>query len=318
MRGTLTWVLLSAASLVAQETPRPNRVAWFEIFPEPLPDGRSALALEATSQFLRLDKSRSAEGRSIARLDGEEWQLTADLAKDLGFAQINLRLRGAQRSGGIADQAFVSYHKVLGLPDGGRLEVPKYQTSYRLERDGVVIAQLSKPTFQVFDADLALLKSFGDPQRGARMGLSIQLPNGRASDFSGSGGLDGVIGGGAWRGSGPWRVHGQAEVVFIGLPSNSDYRRVLGPRRFHRAWAGLGWQGDGSGFWGGFGLDLSVAWSESPYRTGLARLDGSGWQQHWTLSHRAIPKWRFGISEEAGTYTAPDITAFVSYRLGDR
>jgi hypothetical protein len=44
-------------------------------------------------------------------------------------------------------------------------------------------------------------------------------------------------------------------------------------------------------------------------------VDRAGWQQHWIFSHRAIPRWRFGISEEAGTYTAPDITAFVSCRF---
>ena len=60
-----------AGILTAQETPRPNRVAWFEGFPEPLPEGVAELALETTSQMLRPDLEHSADGRTWARLDGE-------------------------------------------------------------------------------------------------------------------------------------------------------------------------------------------------------------------------------------------------------
>ena len=67
----------------------------------------------------------------------------------------------------------------------------------------------------------------------------------------------------------------------------------------------------------GLGLEVALAYAGSPYRTGLSRLDKAGWQQHWTFRHRRLPRWRFGFSEEAGTYTAPDITAFTAYRFGD-
>ncbi len=297
-------------------TPRPNRVAWFAVFPEPLPEGRSTLALEATSQFLRPDKWDSRDGKTTARLDGEEWQLTADLARALGPGRLNLRLRVVNRSGGFADQAFVSWHTAFGIPNGGRELAPKFGFLYHLERNGVVVGDLRHGKTQLLDVDLAYVVPFGDASFGGRGGVSVQLPNGRREDFSGSGGTDGAVGAMGWKRWGRLRAFVQLEQVLLGVPASNPYREVLARRRFLRGWAGLGIQGDGPGFARGLGLEISLAGSESPYGVQIGRLDRPGWQQHWIFSHRAIPRWRFGISEEAGTYTAPDITAFVSYRFG--
>ncbi|MBI3131001.1 MAG: DUF3187 family protein [Acidobacteria bacterium] len=308
---------LGFMGLGAQETPRSNRVAWLAILPEPLPDGRMGFSLEATSQFLRRDRSLTADGRTRAYLDGEEWQLTADLPTTLAGGFLNLRARVVRRSGGMADQAFVSWHALLATPTGGREQLPKYQILYRLERDGRVVAQLDRPRTQVLDLDLAWVRPFGTEGRGGRLGVSAQLPNGRADDFSGSGGTDLTVGGAAWTTSGDFRFHGQAEHLWVGFPQDSEWRSVMGRRSLNRAWAGLSYQGRGLGILSGLGLDLSWAWMESPYRTGLPRLDRSALQQHWTFSHTALPRWRFGISEEGGSYVAPDITAFLSYRFGE-
>jgi hypothetical protein len=313
--GFLAACALLGAGLHAQEAPRPNRVAWLAVFPEPLPDGRSALALEATSQFLRPDRERSADGRSFARLDGEEWQLTGDLACTVGPVVLAGRLRLTHRSGGMADQAFVSWHRLFGMPQGGREEVPKGRLAYHLERDGVVVGDLAEPGLYLMDLDLACLWPFGDARRGARLGLSLQLPTGRRQDFSGSGGLDGVAGAAAWVSIGAWRLHGQAEQVFVGVSEGNPIRAVLARRRFSRAWAGCGWQGGGRGLLTGLGLDLSLAWSESPYGTGLPRLDRPALQQHWTFTHRAWAGWSVVLSEEAGSYTAPDLTVAVIRRF---
>ncbi|MFN8011090.1 MAG: DUF3187 family protein [Holophagaceae bacterium] len=312
-------LLAAGLPLAAQSgepaTPRPNRVAWFAVFPEPLPEGRTALALEATSQFLRPDRQDSSDGRTVARLDGEEWQLTGDLARELGPGRLNLRLRVVNRSGGFADQAFVSWHTAFGIPNGGRELAPKFQFRYHLERDGVVVADLRHAKTQLLDADLAYVVPFGTPDLGGRAGASVQLPNGKRDDFSGSGGTDWTAGAMGWARLGPFRAFVQAEQVFLGVGASNPYRAVLARTRFARGWAGIGAQGRGPGFWRGLGLEISLAASESPYATKVGRIDRAGWQQHWILSHKALPRWRFGISEEAGTYTAPDITAFVSYRF---
>ena len=310
-------ILLGALALGAQETPRPNRVPWLAILPEPLPEGRSALALEATSQFLRPDRRQTADGRTQAALDGEEWQLTGDLAHPFAGGVLNLRLRVVNRSGGFADQAFASWHALLATPTGGREVMPKYVMDYRLERDGVVVASLQHPRTQLMDADLAWVQTRGTGAQGWRWGASVQLPTGRDDDFSGSGGTDATVGAAGWTTAGSFRFHLQGEHLWVGLPQRSAWRRVMGLRSLSRAWGGVAYEGQGGGFWAGLGFDVTLAWMESPLRTGLARLDRSALQQHWTFSHRALPRWRFGIGEEAGSYVAPDLTAFLSYRFGE-
>jgi len=315
-RATLALLAATLPGLASEPaTPRPNRVAWFSVFPEPLPEGRTTLALEATSQFLRPDRQDSADGRTVARLDGEEWQLTGDLARQFGPGRLNLRLRVVNRSGGFADQAFVTWHTAFGIPNGGRDLAPRYEMKYHLERDGVQVADLAHAKTQLLDADLAYVVPFGDDDFGGRAGASLQLPAGKRADFSGSGGTDGLLGAMGWKRSGEFRAFLQLEQVFLGVSPSNPYRAVLSRRRIARGWLGVGVQGTGPGFWRGLGLEISIAASESPYAVKIGRVDRAGWQQHWIFSHRAIPRWRFGISEEAGTYTAPDITAFVSCRF---
>jgi hypothetical protein len=292
-------------------------VAWFEGFPEPLPEGVREVAIEATSQMLRPDLERSGDGRSFARLDGEAWQVTVDWGMQAGSSRVNVRARLASRSGGIADQAMWNWHQMFNLPQGGREDAPKNRLVYHLERDGRVIGDLTRPGLALMDLDVAWIRPFGSPEKGGRLGASIQLPTGRQSDFSGSGGTDGLVGGALWRTHGRWRVFGQAERVWLGLPEHSPLRLVLEKRSFSRAWASLGWLGEGPGLVSGIGIEVSLAYADSPYRTGIPRLDRAGWQQHWTFRHTRLPRWRFGFSEEAGSFTAPDISAFVACRFGE-
>jgi len=308
-------LFLQGGSLRGQATPPANRVAWLAIFPEPLPDGEPRLGLEYTSQFMRPSSEVSADRRTFARLDGEEWQLTADWARPLGAGRLNLRMRLVERSGGFTDGFIQDWHRLFDLQNGGRENAPKGRLTYHLERDGVVVADLQSAGVHLLDTDMAYVLPFGDDRSGGRFGGSIQLPTGQRRNFSGSGGWDGLLGVAGWRRHGSWVVHGQAEYVFLQVPGASPYRTVLGSRSFQRVWIGGGWQGTGPGFWRGLGLDLTLAGNTSPYATGISRLDGRGLQQHWVVTHRAAPRWRWGISEEAGSWATPDITLFASRRF---
>ncbi len=62
-------------------------------------------------------------------------------------------------------------------------------------------------------------------------------------------------------------------------------------------------------------MELSIGYIENPYHVNLARMDKDGMQQYWTVTHKSLPHWRFGISEEIGSYFAPDLTVFASYRF---
>ena len=166
-------VVCAAMGLVAQETPRPNRVAWFEGFPEPLPEGVSELALEATSQMLRPDLAHSSDRRTYAILDGEEWQLVWDWALQAGSPRVNIRTRLAYRSGGIADQALWNWHQMFNMPQGGREQALKNQLDYYLLRDGKVVGELNRPGLALMDLDVAWIRPFGTSDEGGRLGASV-------------------------------------------------------------------------------------------------------------------------------------------------
>jgi len=302
-------------SIFPQSAPAPNRHPLLSIFPEPLPSGRTSITMEASSQFLRPDFETGDGGRAFARFDGEEWGLTLDLARPFGPLVLNLRLRGIWRSGGWADQAFASWHTIIGTPQGGRHNAPKFRLDYTLIMDGQTIARLTDDRASFMDADLAVLYPFGDQDSGGRLGLSVQAPTGKREDFSGSGGWDELLGLALWKSFGDFRFHIQLECAFLGVDDDNPYDLVLTGRTQKRAWAGISCQGNGRGFWSGLGLDITIAYTESLYATGIPRIDRPGWQQHWTFSHARLPKWRAGISEDAGTYTNPDLTVFLQYRF---
>jgi len=298
-----------------QEAPNSNRHPLFSIFPEPLPDGRTSVTMEASNQFLRTDYEVAGDGRTFARIDGEDWGLTVDLARGFGPLVFNLRLRGIWRSGGCTDQVFASWHTLLGTPRGGRENAPKFRLDYTLMRDSQLIAQLTSDRACFMDTDLAVLYPFGNAESGGRLGVSIQAPTGSRSDFSGSGGWDELVGAALWKSWGAFRLHTQLEYAFLGISDSNPYGTVLERRNQKRAWIGIAYQGAGRGFWNGLGLDIAIGYTESPYSVGISRMDTSGWQQHWTFTHTRLPKWKIGLTEEAGTYTSPDLTVFVKYRL---
>ena len=300
---------LSAAAC-AQETPHPNRVAWLSIFPEPLPEGVSQLGLEATNQFLRADRTGNPEGPSHAELMGEDWELVSDLACQLGPGRANLRTRLDHRSGGIADRVIMNWHDLLGVGQGGRNQVPLFQDQWILERNGTVVFDSTSPRTFVQGLDASYAVPFGDGANGGRLGGSVQLPTGAEHIMQSSDGTNFLAGAAAWRTCGFARFWTQWEDIWIQLPRNSPLRAVVSRGQFWRAWAGVV-----VGPWHGFSLDLSVAYNETPYATGLVRLDKYGLQQTWVVRHARCPHWRFGFTEKAGDFATPEITGFTTYRF---
>jgi hypothetical protein len=301
--------------LQAQETPHPNRLAWLSIFPEPLPEGVTQFALEATNQFLRGDRRDITDnGVTHAQLQGEEWEVTSDLAGALGPGRFNVRTRLAYRSSGIASRAIMNWHNLLGVEQGGRDQAPTFDDVYHLERNGVTVFDLHRPRLELQGVDLAFVQPWGDRRDGGRAGATVQLPTGHEQELQSSGGTNFLAGAAAWHTFGHFRAWAQGEEIWIALPEHSPLRTVVTRGQFWRAWAGLAWQGPGGTFWKRFGLDLSFAYNETPYRTRLVRVDKYGLQQTWVFSHMSLPRWRFGFTEKGGTFATPEITGFAVFR----
>ena len=309
-------VLMVGACLVlpAQETPHPNRLAWLSIFPEPLPEGVTSFGLEASNQFIRLDREDSLDGRATTQLQGDDYTLVSDLAVGAGPGRFNLRTRLTYRTEGYSSRLIENWHKVLGVGDCGRSTLPAIQERYLLVRDGTTVFELRHPRLELQGLDLAYVLPWGNRGDGGRFGGSVQLPTGGEQVLQSSGGTNFMAGVGAWRTFGHFRLWAQAEDVWISVPKASPLRAVLDRGQFWRAWLGVAVQGPGGSFWKGFGLDLSLAYNETPYWTQLVRIDKYGLQQTWVISHRDLPRWRFGFTEKAGTFSTPEITGFVTFR----
>ena len=302
--------LVCSVGLLAQETPHPNRLAWLSIFPEPLPEGVNQMGLEASNQFLRGDRQDSLDGRTHAQLQGEDWELVSDLATGFGPGRVNLRTRLDYRSGGIADRAIMNWHDLLGVPQGGRAEAPLWQDTYVLTRDGRTVFDSTRPRLMVQGLDVSYAVPFGDGRNGGRLGGSVQLPTGGADLLQSSGGVNFMAGVAAWHTFGFGRIWAQGEEIALTLPKGSPLRTVISRSQYWRAWLGID-----LGRWHGFDLDLSLAYNETPYATGLVRIDKYGLQQTWVVRHTRCPHWRFGFTEKAGTFSTPEITGFTTYRF---
>lgn len=304
--------LALACSLAAcsQETPHPNRVAWLSIFPEPLPEGVTQLGLEVTNQFLRLDRQTSQDGRTHAQLEGENWELISDWATGLGSGRLNLRTRLDHRSGGITDRVIMNWHDIIGVGQGGRSEIPPFSDQWNLTRDGRTVFASSSPRTFIPGLDLSYAVPFGDGRNGGRLGGSVQIPTGGERIMQSSGGLNYMAGAAGWHTFGCFRLWAQGEEIVITLPKDSPLRSVISRTQYWRAWAGVA-----MGRWKGFGLDLSLAYNENPYSTGLVRVDKYGLQQTWVVTHTRCPHWRYGFTEKAGTFSTPEITGFTTYRF---
>jgi hypothetical protein len=307
-------MICAGLALGAQETPHPNREAFLSIFPEPLPEGVSQFSFEVSNQFIRGDRQNSPDGRSQTQLQGDDYELVADLAGAAGAGRINLRTRLVYRTEGYSSRLIQNWHDLLEVGDCGRDTLPCIQERYQLTRDGVSVFDLTRPRLELQGLDLAYLLPWGNGEDGGRIGGSVQLPTGGESYLQSSGGVNFMAGVAGWKSFGNLRFWAQGEDLWISLPQASPLRAVIDRGQFWRAWAGVAYQGPGGSFWKGFGLDISLGYNETPYWTQLVRIDKYGLQQTWVFRHQNLPRWRFGFTEKAGTFSAPEITGFVTYR----
>ena len=307
------WVCAGLA-LPAQETPHPNRLAWLSIFPEPLPEGVTQFSFETTNQFIRADRENSLDGRAHAELQGDDYELVSDLATQAGAGRVNLRTRLVYRTEGYSSRLIENWHELLGVGDCGRATLPTTQERYILQRDGVTVFDLTRPRLELQGLDLAYVRPWGNGDNGGRIGGSVQLPTGGEQVLQSSGGVNFMAGVAGWKSFGRFRLWAQGEEIWISLPQSSPLRAVIDRGQFWRAWVGLAYQGPGGSFLKGFGLDVSFAYNETPYWTQLVRIDKYGLTQTWVVRHKALPRWRFGFTEKAGTFSTPEITGFVVFR----
>ena len=150
--------------------------------------GDFSMDLQIASNFTFAD---SADEQFV--LDGETHRLT--LGTCLGIAngyEWGFELPYLSHSGGSFDNAIERWHKLFGLPEGGRPDRPRNVMDYHYTRSGVDLVRVTQSTSGVGDARLTGAVQISNTTSGRDVALrgSLKLPTGDSDMLHGSGSTD--------------------------------------------------------------------------------------------------------------------------------
>ncbi|MFA9460396.1 DUF3187 family protein [Thiohalorhabdus sp. Cl-TMA] len=285
---------------------------------EPLTPGRQPFTARLHLDWASHDTIESAAGTGVL-FDGETQRLTLALSGPLpaGTGGWTLEAPYVRHAGGSLDQPIDTWHRLLGLPQGGRPIRPRNAVLFRV-RDGnggegvFLDRHRSGPGDVALGLRLPLMRGKAGTAP-ATLGIRLEAPTGSPDHLLGSGGWDLA----AWVGAnrsittahGEVAVHGAAGLLGM---TGSEVLSGL-----HRNWAGFGRLAAGFRPWRPITLrgqvDLHSPFYDSParplggtageFRLG-AGLDLTGWGEL-----------RLGVSEDLLVETAPDITFHLAWTV---
>ena len=125
-------------------------------------------------------------------LDGETTELALTWHQPVSrCVGVSLRVPLVAHAGGIFDSPIDAYHEALGLPDGGRPEVPNNLVNFEYTVDGEVF-ELQSDAGGFGDVSLWVrgLAGCATPDQALPWRVGVKLPSGDEDDWLGSGGTD--------------------------------------------------------------------------------------------------------------------------------
>lgn len=129
-------------------------------------------------------------------LDSElyRWTLNANYAVSDDL-ELGIELPYLLQGGGFLDGFIINWHRLFGLPQGGRVTAPKNQLNYRYSRNGVTQIDMNSDADGI--GDMSLLAGYrlyarNDKDDSTTMALRAQIkfPTGDSTKMLGSGGTD--------------------------------------------------------------------------------------------------------------------------------
>jgi hypothetical protein len=236
-------------------------------------------------------------------LDGEDSKLSYDLR--YGFAENwegDLMVPVLAQGGGVLDGLIQGWHKIWGLPNGGRDHAPSNRYLYQYARDGQQLLDVSQGSVNLGDIRIGAGRRLSSNLSARAM---VQLPTGDAAHLSGSGQLGGAL----WLDGG---LPLSGFLHWLTLYGSAGYSYTATGETLHDQ------QKNGLAFGAaGLGLRLTQAWSaklqiyvhEAPYRdSSLAALDHVAAPLTVSTSYRFTPHFEttLGFQEKASTFASPD------------
>ncbi|MBL6749103.1 MAG: DUF3187 family protein [Nevskia sp.] len=272
--------------------------------PALLAPGSRHLGLDLTDVNEFADKSNAQESLLA---DGEAAQLSLDYRRGLADGwEAGVFVPALIQGGGFLDSVIEGWHKVWGMPNGGRENFRKNRYRFEYVRNGQVLLDVSQPSAGIGDLQLGLGRRLA-PNLALR-GM-LQLPTGDASHLGGNGAFSGAL----WLdGALPLNFLKGLSLQASGGLSYTGGGQVLPQLQKHLLPLGaLGLEYQFAARWS---AGLQIYFHDAPYRdTGLAPLTRVAAPLSARLSYRAGPRttFHFGFQEKASVLASPDFGIFM-------
>lgn len=199
-------VLISASASPAappEATPlaTANRGVLVQIFGLPaaeparlVPAGKTAVAVIAEAANTFTVSSHQATGERLV-LDGESYRWTLGVRRRVGTkAELGIEVPFILHGGGFLDGFIDGWHDFFGLPTGDREKVRRGLLTYRHERGGRTLVNLTGSGGGISDLRLTGAWSLHeDRHRAVSLHAGVKLPTGDPDRLTGSGSIDGSL-----------------------------------------------------------------------------------------------------------------------------
>jgi hypothetical protein len=254
-----------------------------------------------------------SRGETSVTLDGEVFETRLHL--DRSFADrfaVHGELAYRHLSEGSLDGAVDTWHRIFGLPDGARDQLPDDQLLLEYRTGSQSPLFIDQSVGGIADIPLAVgYQLVVSETNAASAWLTVKLPTGKAEDFTGSGAVDVALTVAAQqRVAERWQLFGQANVAWLG---DGD---VLPEQQESYAWsalAGASWNA-----WRALDLTLQLEANSAVLDTGVEELDGDAVVLTFGGTYRTTGGWQFdlGVSEDVEVDASPDVVFNIAARRG--
>jgi hypothetical protein len=251
-------------------------------------------------------------GDELLIVDGETYQTAVTTAFGVGNGwELSARLPFIAYTPGSLDRPIESYHDLLGLPQGNRLETPRDRLLFVYHRNGIEQIRLDTRRYGMGDMQLNAgrqIRSSGHFSYSIWAG--IKLPTGDSDKLTGSGAADISLWNAARKKlNEKWQVYGTAGLLLPGegevLPDQQEDTVFFGS-------IGTQWR-----HWRSAPVKVQLEWHTGFYKDTNARLLGDVLQLTFGVDWEISPNlyFDFAIAEDIKEEASPDVNFHFTLRM---
>lgn len=324
LAALLAVLLLPIAAPAIELTPfaTSNQSPLIQIYGLPLAEPATLLESGQFSARLSLNVANNLtnpdNGREAVLFDGETYR--SDLALRYGVNErfeAGFDLPYISHCGGFLDGFIENWHSTFHLPNGDREQYPRDRLTYRYQRNGRTLVDLTDSSKGFGDLRLSaawqLVREAGVKPGAAALRLSLKLPTGDSDKLLGSGSIDLALSLNSQR-EFPAEMGRVAVYASLGTLVMTDGDVLKDQRRNLAAFGSLGF-GWAANNW--LALKLQLDGNTSMYKdSNLVEIDSGSLQlvMGGALQLAERTTLDLAVSEDIEVHTAPDVVFHLSLR----